>query len=73
MHAAAVRAPATPAPILPAVSKPVPSAPQDSAGASNAQVLQALREIHEEIEARKPHIDSLSRALDSLEKPDPPR
>jgi len=55
------------------VSKPAPSAPQDSAGASNAQVLQALREIHEEIEARKHHIDSLSRALDSLKKPDPPR
>ena len=73
MHAAAVVAPATAAPALPAVSTPAAAAPPDSAAASNAQVLQALREIHEEIEARKHHIDSLSRALDSLKKPDPPR
>ena len=72
-HAAAVVAPATGAPALPAVSTPAAAAPPDSAAASNAQVLQALREIHEEIEARKHHIDSLSRALDSLKKPDPPR
>jgi hypothetical protein len=54
------------------MSQPAPAAPRDSA-ASNAQVLQALREIHDEIEARKHHIDSLTRALDSLKKDDPPR
>ncbi|HEX6806440.1 MAG TPA: hypothetical protein VF118_00550 [Gemmatimonadaceae bacterium] len=68
----AVPAPAVavPTPTAPAAPQPAPPAPQDSAAASNAQVLQELREIHNEIEARKHHIDSLTRALDSLKKPD---
>jgi hypothetical protein len=36
-------------------------------------VLQELREIRNEIEARKHHVDSLTHALDSLKKVDPPR
>lgn len=61
--------------IAPALSppKPAPIATQDSAAASNAQVLQELREIRNEIEARKHHVDSLTHALDSLRKGDPPR
>jgi len=69
---AAPAAAPTPATPTTAMSQPAPAAPRDSA-ASNAQVLQALREIHDEIEARKHHIDSLTRALDSLKKGDPPR
>lgn len=61
--------------IPPALSspKPAPVATQDSAAASNAQVLQELHEIRNEIEARKHHVDSLTHALDSLKKGDPPR
>ncbi|HEX6816065.1 MAG TPA: hypothetical protein VF102_10360, partial [Gemmatimonadaceae bacterium] len=61
--------------IPPALSspKPAPVATQDSAAASNAQVLQELHEIRNEIEARKRHVDSLTHALDSLKKGDPPR
>lgn len=73
-HAAAPNAQPTPAVAPPTAAPATPtSAPQDSTAASNAQVLEALREIHAEIEARKHHIDSLSRALDSLKKPDPPQ
>ncbi|HTL95374.1 MAG TPA: hypothetical protein VL157_07520 [Gemmatimonadaceae bacterium] len=71
LPAPAVAAPTSATPTT-AMSQPAPAAPRDSA-ASNAQVLQALREIHDEIEARKHHIDSLTRALDSLKKDDPPR
>lgn len=73
-HTAVPNAPPAPAVAVPtpttaAAPPPAPPATQDSAAASNAQVLQELREIHNEIEARKHHIDSLTRALDSLKKP----
>jgi allophanate hydrolase subunit 1 len=45
----------------------------DSAAATNAQVLEELRSIRNEIEARKKHVDSLTHALDSLKKTDPSR
>ena len=41
--------------------------------ASNAQFLEELRAIHAEIDARKRHMDSLTRSLDSLKKISPPR
>ncbi|HKV52605.1 MAG TPA: hypothetical protein VJO52_15525, partial [Gemmatimonadaceae bacterium] len=44
----------------------------DSAAATNAQVLEELRSIRSEIEARKKHVDSLTHALDSLKKVDQP-
>jgi len=62
--------PAVPPPSTPAT--PAATA-RDTTAASNAQVLQELREIRSEIEARKHHVDSLTHALDSLKKVDPPR
>jgi hypothetical protein len=59
---------ATPAP----TTAPTPVI-HDSAAASNAQVLEELRSIRNEIESRKRHVDSLTHALDSLKKSDPPR
>jgi hypothetical protein len=52
---------------VPAAATPAP------APASNAQFLEELRAIHAEIDARKRHMDSLSRSLDSLKKISPPR
>lgn len=61
----AVSAPAT----SPASTAPAATAP----AANNSQVLEELRAIHAEIDARKKHMDSLTAALDSLKhvtKPD---
>lgn len=49
-----------------------PAAPT-AAPANNAQFLEELRAIHAEIDARKRHMDSLTRSLDSLKKVSPPR
>ena len=66
--------PAAPPVVPPATSAATPAATaRDTSAASNAHVLQELREIRNEIEARKRHVDSLTHALDSLKKVDPPR
>ena len=62
----------------PAVSPPpaASTAPATQSAASpntNAQFLEELRAIHAEIDARKRHMDSLTRSLDSLKKISPPR
>lgn len=70
----ATQPPAAPPVVPPATSAATPAATaRDTSAASNAQVLQELREIRNEIEARKRHVDSLTHALDSLKKVDPPR
>ncbi|MBK5189632.1 MAG: hypothetical protein JJD97_15425 [Gemmatimonadaceae bacterium] len=49
-------------------AKPSSSASAAPPPANNAQFLEELRAIHAEIDARKRHMDSLTKALDSLNR-----
>jgi hypothetical protein len=62
----ATRAPSITAPSItaPSIAAPAPAA----SPLANPQVLEELRAIHAEINARKRHMDSLSAALDSLNR-----
>jgi len=58
--------PSAPA-VAPAITTPATAAPTPAASPlANPAVLEELRAIHAEIDARKRHMDSLSAALDSL-------
>jgi hypothetical protein len=57
-------APAT----TPAIAAPASGAPAAAPAANNALVLEELRAIHAEIDARKRHVDSLTASLDSLKR-----
>ncbi|HXT47246.1 MAG TPA: hypothetical protein VN717_01335 [Gemmatimonadaceae bacterium] len=54
------------------VAQPAPASPAAATPVTNAQFLEELRAIHAEIDARKRHMDSLTRSLDSLKKISPP-
>jgi hypothetical protein len=54
------------------VTQPAPASPPAATPVTNAQFLEELRAIHAEIDARKRHMDSLTRSLDSLKKISPP-
>jgi hypothetical protein len=68
--------PATIAVAPPAVTSTAANTPPATQPAAttvtNAQFLEELRAIHAEIDARKRHMDSLTRSLDSLKKISPP-
>ena len=61
-------APPQPAPQVPAPTIASPATAPAAAANANAQVLEELRAIHAEINARKRHVDSLTAALDSLKR-----
>jgi len=74
--------PAAPAPVAAqpepqAAPAPAPaksdSAPPAAASPTNAQVAAELQAIRDELNARKRRVDSLTRSLDSLNAPKPPR
>ena len=56
----------TPPAATSAIAAPASGAPAAAPGANNALVLEELRAIHAEIDARKRHVDSLTASLDSL-------
>jgi hypothetical protein len=60
-------------PITKPITQPAPASPPAATPVTNAQFLEELRAIHAEIDARKRHMDSLTRSLDSLKKISPPR
>ncbi|HLB11066.1 MAG TPA: hypothetical protein VK617_16115, partial [Gemmatimonadaceae bacterium] len=64
----AVTASATPPAAAPAITAPASGAPAAAPAANNALVLEELRAIHAEINARKRHVDSLTASLDSLKR-----
>ena len=68
----AERARVVPPAIASETAAPAPP-PAAAAPNNNAQFLEELRAIHAEIDARKRHMDSLTRSLDSLNKISPPR
>jgi hypothetical protein len=57
----------------PTAASTAPAAQPAASANTNAQFLEELRAIHAEIDARKRHMDSLTRSLDSLKKVSPPR
>ena len=57
----------------PAAASTAPATQPAASANTNAQFLEELRAIHAEIDARKRHMDSLTRSLDSLKKVSPPR
>ena len=63
-----VAASATPPAATPAIAAPASGVPAAAPAANNALVLEELRAIHAEIDARKRHVDSLSASLDSLRR-----
>jgi hypothetical protein len=64
----ATRAPSIAAPSITAPSITAPAPAPAASPLANPQVLEELRAIHAEINARKRHMDSLSAALDSLNR-----
>ncbi|HEY8794454.1 MAG TPA: hypothetical protein VIM15_05855 [Gemmatimonadaceae bacterium] len=59
---------ATPPPATQAIIAAASGAPAAASAANNALVLEELRAIHAEIDARKRHVDSLTASLDSLKR-----
>jgi 3-oxoacyl-ACP reductase-like protein len=64
----AVSASASPPASTPAIAAPASGAPAAAPAANSALVLEELRAIHAEIDARKRHVDSLTASLDSLKR-----
>lgn len=58
--------------VTPPAANPAPATQPAATTVTNAQFLEELRAIHAEIDARKRHMDSLTRSLDSLKKVSPP-
>jgi hypothetical protein len=71
--AAARTAAVSPAPVETNIGSGAPAAapPPAAPASNNAQVLEELRAIHAEIDARKRHVDSLTASLDSLKRVTP--
>jgi hypothetical protein len=58
--------------VTPPAAESTPATQPAATTVTNAQFLEELRAIHAEIDARKRHMDSLTRSLDSLKKISPP-